>query len=269
VAYDWREISLKTTPEKAQAILAGIVDKGRRLSDDFSFTDECAASAWFDESIVRLQKLFERPDFSEDLGKLHQKSTTSGFCGAIRIRPEFLRFLAGLQEDLELYLEHQKSGSAPSSPVPRTPLAPPANGSVFIGHGRSNDWKDLDHFLTKKLRVQTGEFNSESAAGVSTVERLEQLLEQARFAFLVMTAEDDQPDGTKRARENVVHEVGLFQGRLGFRRAIVLLQQGCPVFSNILGLTVIEFPPGEIKAAFHDIEEALEREGIIKPRPAV
>ena len=27
-----------------------------------------------------------------------------------------------------------------------------------------------------------------------------------------MTAEDEHADGTKHARENVIHEVGLFQG---------------------------------------------------------
>jgi predicted nucleotide-binding protein len=38
-----------------------------------------------------------------------------------------------------------------------------------------------------------------------------------------MTAEDEQADGNHHARMNVIHEVGLFQGRLGFERAIVLL----------------------------------------------
>jgi predicted nucleotide-binding protein len=45
------------------------------------------------------------------------------------------------------------------------------------------------------------------------------MLDQARFAFLVMTAEDEQADGNHHARMNVIHEVGLFQGRLGFERA--------------------------------------------------
>jgi predicted nucleotide-binding protein len=35
---------------------------------------------------------------------------------------------------------------------------------------------------------------------------------------------------------NVVHEAGLFQGRLGFTRAIIMLEEGCEEFSNIEGL---------------------------------
>jgi hypothetical protein len=49
-----------------------------------------------------------------------------------------------------------------------------------------------------------------------------------------MTAEDAHADNTSHARENVVHEAGLFQGRLRFERAIILLEQGCAQFSNIV-----------------------------------
>ena len=53
---------------------------------------------------------------------------------------------------------------------------------------------------------------------------------------LVITAEDEQPDGKRRARMDAVREAGLFQGRLEFSRAIVLLEEGCEEFSNIAGL---------------------------------
>ena len=62
----------------------------------------------------------------------------------------------------------------------------------------------------------------EPAAGGTTVARLEKMLDAAAFAFIVMTAEDEKSDGKNHARENVVHEAGLFQGRLGFEKAIIL-----------------------------------------------
>ena len=63
---------------------------------------------------------------------------------------------------------------------------------------------------------------------------------------------------------NVIHEAGLFQGRLGFQRAIVLLEEGCEEFSNIQGLGQIRFPAGNISAAFEEIRQVLEREEIIE-----
>lgn len=137
------------------------------------------------------------------------------------------------------------------------------DGKIFIGHGRSAVWKDLKDFVQDRLRLPWDEYNRESTAGRSTKERLEEMLDGASFAFLVMTAEDERADGKKQARANVIHEVGLFQGRLGFERAIVLLEESCEEFSNITGITQIRFPAGNISAKFEDIRLVLERERIL------
>ena len=92
------------------------------------------------------------------------------------------------------------------------------------------------------------------------------MLDAAAFAFLILTAEDEQADGRLYARMNVVHEAGLFQGRLGFARAIVLLEDGYEEFSNIHGLGQIRFPTGDITAAFEEIRRVLEREGVIEEK---
>jgi predicted nucleotide-binding protein len=84
------------------------------------------------------------------------------------------------------------------------------------------------------------------------------------FAFLVLTAEDERVDGAMLARQNVVHEAGLFQGRLGFSRAIVMLEEGCDDCSNIAGLGQIRFPAGYISASFEEARRVLEREGFIE-----
>ena len=132
--------------------------------------------------------------------------------------------------------------------------------NVFIGHGRSALWRELKDFIEGRLHLPVDEFNSVPIAGIPTSARLAELLDSAAFAFLIMTAEDEQHDGKVRARENVVHEFGLFQGRLGFARAIVLLEEGCEEFSNIHGLGQIRFPKGTISAKFEDIRAVLQRE---------
>jgi predicted nucleotide-binding protein len=137
---------------------------------------------------------------------------------------------------------------------------------VFIGHGQSLLWRELKDFIQDRLNLPWDEFNRVPVAGITNIARLSQMLDASAIALLVMTGEDEQADGALRARMNVVHEAGLFQGRLGFTRAIVLLEDGCEEFSNIQGLGQIRFPKGNIKAAFDEIRQVLEREGLIGPR---
>lgn len=136
-------------------------------------------------------------------------------------------------------------------------------GKVFIGHGgRSSEYLRLGMWLTDE-GLEWEVFDRKPTAGLSTKERLTEMLDNARVAFLLMTAEDETAEGKVRARENVVHEVGLFQGRLGFTKAIVLLEDGCEEFSNISGLGHIHFPKGDIRSAFDEIRKVLQREGVL------
>lgn len=135
---------------------------------------------------------------------------------------------------------------------------------VFIGHGGASVWKDLKDFIQDRLKLPWDEFNRVPVAGVTNIARLSEMLDASAIAFLVMTGEDEQADGKLQARMNVVHEAGLFQGRLGFTRAIVLIEDGCEEFSNIQGLGQIRFPKSNIKAAFEEIRQVLEREGVLE-----
>jgi predicted nucleotide-binding protein len=136
--------------------------------------------------------------------------------------------------------------------------------NVFIGHGRSSVWRDLKDFIQDRLRLPWDEFNRVPVAGITNIARLSEMLDSAACAFVIMTAEDELADGTTQARMNVIHEVGLFQGRLGFTKAIVLIEEGCEEFSNIQGLGQIRFPKGNIAAKFEDIRQVLEREGVLE-----
>jgi predicted nucleotide-binding protein len=137
-----------------------------------------------------------------------------------------------------------------------------AGTKIFIGHGHSPVWLELKDFIVK-LGLPYDEFNAESAAGKTITERLTNMLDNAAFAFLVLTAEDEQPSGNMRARMNVIHEAGLFQGRLGFEKAIILLEEGCEEFSNIKGLVHISFRRGAIRSIFEDVRDVLKRESIL------
>jgi len=172
--------------------------------------------------------------------------------------------VAALKSSLEsLGIASREAANHLQRPITQNMASHPNGKTVFIGHGRSPLWRELGNFIEKRVKLQIEEFNSVSVAGITTKDRLSTLLDAAAFAFLIMTAEDELADGKVRARENVVHEAGLFQGRMGFNRAIVLIEEGCEEFSNIHGLGQIRFPKGNISAKFEEVRAVLEREKLI------
>jgi predicted nucleotide-binding protein len=174
---------------------------------------------------------------------------------------DFLKVLGGNVDDFDQVDDQRQTGEGRQSKETKEKQGSP--NKIFIGHGNSKVWTDLKDFLQNRLHLQWDEFNRESAAGFATTERLGQMLKGAIFAFIVMTAEDEHSDNSLHARENAIHEAGLFQGRLGFPKAIILLEEGCSEFSNIKGLTQIRFPKGQIDAKFEDVRKVLEREKLI------
>ena len=124
---------------------------------------------------------------------------------------------------------------------------------IFIGHGHNKQWEELKNHLKEKHRYEIIHYETTSKAGTTTISTLENMLDKSSFALLVCTGEDIDKDGNVHIRENVIHELGLFQGRLGFDKAIILLEEGVTEFSNISGLNQIRFTKGNIANIFGDI----------------
>jgi predicted nucleotide-binding protein len=184
-------------------------------------------------------------------------TTVIQYCADVKKgKEEVLTMLSAAIEVLEEELTEHRQTEHPNTGT--------RGGVIFIGHGRSPVWRELKDFLKDTLNLKADEFSNVPTAGIATSERLSEMLKNASLAFIVMTAEDEQPDGRMRARENVVHEIGLFQGRLGFKRAIVILEDGCEEFSNIHGIGQIRFPKGDIRAKFEEVRKVLEREGQLR-----
>lgn len=137
---------------------------------------------------------------------------------------------------------------------------PPEALTVFIGHGRNQLWRDLKEHLCDKHGIKVIAYETGARAGYTIRDILEDMIDKSTFALLVMTAEDEQADGSYRARQNVIHEAGLFQGRLGFSRAIMVVEEGASDFSNVYGVQQIRFAKGNIKETYGEVLATIRRE---------
>ena len=145
----------------------------------------------------------------------------------------------------------------PETSKPKKSLPKP---KIFIGHGGSYQWRDLKDHLHEQHGYSVLAYETGSRAGHTIRDVIGDMLDNSSFAILVMTGEDTMDDGSMRARQNVIHEIGLFQGRLGFTKAIVLKEDGTEEFSNINGVNQIRYAKENIKETFGDVVAVLKRE---------
>jgi hypothetical protein len=136
----------------------------------------------------------------------------------LNVQAEVLAFRQGPAACGRLAELARKAGSHLSRQQRRSVRSREIGTNVFIGHGRSPIWRELKDFIHERLKLPWDEFNRVPVAGTANVARLAEMLDAAAIAFLVMTGEDELPGGKVQARLNVVHEAGLFQGRLGSRK---------------------------------------------------
>ena len=125
---------------------------------------------------------------------------------------------------------------------------------VFIGHGRSDTWRAVKEFVENKLGLEIEEFERIPVAGQQIKDRLDDMLRYARCAIIVATADDTNGN---EPRPNVIHELGIAQGRLGWENAIILLEKGCELPSNLHGTIYLSFESGQVKQVFYDLEQLL------------
>jgi predicted nucleotide-binding protein len=144
--------------------------------------------------------------------------------------------------------------------LPEIPSEEVIKPTIFIGHGHNNQWRDLKDHLHEKHDFEVEAYEIGARGGLTVQEVLGDMLTISSFALLVFTGEDEDAQGEMHARENVIHELGLFQGRLGWRRAIILLEEGVKEFSNIQGVNTIRFEKNSIREVYGEVLATIRRE---------
>lgn len=128
---------------------------------------------------------------------------------------------------------------------------------IFISHGRSTDWREVQAYIEKDLDKTTIELAQQANKGRTVLQKLDDESTNCSFAVIVMTGDDFVQDEAPRARENVIHEIGFFQGKYGLERICLLYEEGTNIPSNIHGLVYIPYPKDMVKATFGDLSREI------------
>jgi predicted nucleotide-binding protein len=131
-------------------------------------------------------------------------------------------------------------------------------GRVFISHGRSADWREVQAYIEKDVGLATLELAQEPSAGQTIIEKLENNASSCDSAVIVMTGDDIGANGQVRARENVMHEIGFFQAKYGRSRVCLLHEEAVSIPTNLSGVVYVPFPEGNVAASFGVLNRELK-----------
>ena len=130
---------------------------------------------------------------------------------------------------------------------------------VFIVHGHSETAKLQLKDLLSALGLQPIILGEQTHRGRTIIEELEYYSTTGSFAFVLMTPDDRAGDGDttsrRRARQNVIFELGWFMARLG-RENVILLNQGeIELPSDIGGVLYVTF-----KTDINEVSTAISKQ---------
>lgn len=129
---------------------------------------------------------------------------------------------------------------------------------VFLSHGHDKEAKQkVKDFVVSRLNhevVIIGEHPERQ--GLTIIEALEKLSQGCEFAVILLTGDDATQDGGRRARQNVIHEAGYFQGLLGRQKVVLIVENNVEIPSNLAGLFYLKFE-NNISEVLPDLQQML------------
>jgi len=230
---------------------------GNRLLNENKLTKSVAAS-WVARLRIILQPVFATgTPFMKRLDELKKRWATTG-----PAREEFSERLA-LTSDLVDFLE--QTAGIPSGYACSRASRPPATKNVFIIHGR-------DELNARRLADSLREegvtpivMMAQPGLSRALTDKFEDEASKCSFAFALFTVDDLVSSETEQygqARPTVIYETGWFIGRLGKKRANLLLQSGAEMHTDLQGVSRIHFQ-NDVREKFQEIRRELRAVGLV------
>jgi predicted nucleotide-binding protein len=117
---------------------------------------------------------------------------------------------------------------------------------VFVVHGHDNEAKETVARFLSKLGLEPIILHEQTSGGRTIIEKIENYSAETVFAVVLLTPDDvgasakTPADTNKRARQNVILELGYFLGKLGRNGVCALHKTGVELPSDYQGVVYVE-----------------------------
>lgn len=111
------------------------------------------------------------------------------------------------------------------------------NGTkVFIIHGHDELLKAQVQLLLSRAGVSNIVLHEQADRGRTIIDKLIEESRDANYAIALLCPDDIMGDGTQRARQNVIMEIGYFMGKLGKERIRLVKKGDTEIPSDLQGI---------------------------------
>lgn len=108
--------------------------------------------------------------------------------------------------------------------------------AVFIIHGYNNEMKKSVQVFLSRCELKDVVLHEQPDKSRTIIEKLIEEGATANYVIAVLSPDDLQSDGTLRARQNVILEIGYFIGKLGRDKVRLLIKESTSIPSDLQGI---------------------------------
>lgn len=116
--------------------------------------------------------------------------------------------------------------------------------TAFIVHGHDHDLKNEVLLLFKRAGVNAWVLHEQADRGRTIIDKLIEETNPAGYAIALLTPDDLTHDGSNRARQNVILEIGYFIGKLGKERLRMIVKGDVEIPSDLWGVLYEKYDAG-------------------------
>jgi len=136
------------------------------------------------------------------------------------------------------------------------------NNTIFISHGQNDFYREINNYLVNEYKLPTVYDERDFLKGNTYIENIEMLVNDSSYGLVVLTKDDEFEKEKWRARQNVIHELGIFQNAFGRTNTLVLKEEGVDFPTNLNGMNEYQINLNNHADIYNKIGSWLRQRGI-------
>ena len=192
----------------------------------------------FDQWVNKLSTIKTYSDFPDTVNELKELAYVSHKISTLGTEDEKKKILYNLNSSIPTAL---KKYNIYHLRCAINDIVSSIKGKVFIIHGHDTSILQEVTILFLRTGIEHVILKDEQDFGRTIIEKLLDESDKVCFAIALLTPDDILVDGSRRARQNVILEIGYFLGKLGKNNIRLIVKDDLEIPSDLQGVLYLRY----------------------------